>query len=99
METVIVAFATTLATSVATIIATLLQSYISKRQGNNKALMILLRQYMTQLYNAYQSKRTLTIEEYEEFMEIYEVYHGLGGNGTGTHMMQEIEKKKIKESE
>ena len=42
-------------------------------------------------------KGFVTFEELESANEVYEAYHNLKGNGTGTKMIEEIRKLPIKE--
>lgn len=42
-------------------------------------------------------KGYVTFEELENVNEVYDAYHNLKGNGTGTKMIEEIRKLPIKE--
>ena len=60
------------------------------------ALVILLRETIEWRYQLYLERETITKEEYKDFEELYQVYHRLGGNGTGTRMWDEIKKKTVR---
>ena len=71
----------------------------NKKQGETletKAMIILLKRELKEQYQNLTSKQAITIEELEEFDEVYEVYHALGGNGTGTKMHEYVHHMKVK---
>ncbi len=47
------------------------------------------------LGNDYVRKGTITLDEYDNFMVLYEPYERLGGNGTGKKLKKEIEKIQV----
>lgn len=67
----------------------------TQKDNERRALALLLRREMNELYSDYKEKDTLTSSEFNEFSEIYTVYHNLGGNGSGTHMFEKIKEKEI----
>lgn len=71
----------------------------NKKQGETletKAMIILLRRELREQFQTLSSQQSITIEELEEFDEVYEIYHELGGNGTGTKMYDFVHKMKVK---
>jgi hypothetical protein len=46
----------------------------------------------------YINRGYITRDEYETLQELYKPYKKLGGNGSGTKIMQEIEKLPLKEA-
>ena len=44
-------------------------------KASDKAITILLRRELTQLYDQYKYKEFLTVDEVEDFDEIYETFH------------------------
>lgn len=74
----------------------LLQNHKSSKDDTKMALVILLRETIEWRYQLYLERETITKEEYKDFEELYQVYHRLGGNGTGTRMWDEIKKKTVR---
>lgn len=67
----------------------------AKRDGEHAALMAGMRELMrTQLYDMHTryvvEGRPMPYEEKERADSVYTVYHNLGGNGTGTHIHEEL---------
>lgn len=67
-----------------------------KQTQEHKAMIILLRRELREEYKNIVEKTYVSIEELEEFDEIYEIYHELGGNGTGTKMYEYVHKMEVK---
>ena len=65
-------------------------------KGTDKAITILLRRELTQLYDQYKEKPFLSVDEVDEFDEIYTTYASLGGNGKGTMMHDKVHKMEIR---
>lgn len=88
-----------------TVVATGLISYFvwyMQRHTNNKdavheALKILLRETLKLHYNEYMKRGSITTDELDNCNDIYEVYHQLKGNGTGTKMIKDLRNLDIKE--
>ena len=74
-----------------------LQQNKSKKDYTQEALKILLKGELKKVYIELVKKGFVTFEELESANEIYEAYHNLKGNGTGTKMIEEIRKLPIKE--
>lgn len=54
--------------------------------------MLLMRRELRDLHTTYMEKGYISDEELGSFEEIYEVYHGLGGNGVGTVWKTDLER-------
>lgn len=65
------------------------------KEAEKKALSLLLRREMRDMYDILKDQKTITAAQFNEFDEMYQVYHGLGGNGSGTHMYDKIKEKEI----
>lgn len=76
---------------------TWLMQNVNKLKSNYRiAVVALLRNDLKQMHKEYMARGYVTIDEYEEFNELYKVYSGLGGNGTGTRMKNDIDKLEIR---
>ena len=74
-----------------------LQQNKSKKDYTQEALKILLKSELKKEYIELIKKGFVTFDELENVNEVYEAYHNLKGNGTGTKMIEEIRKLPIKE--
>lgn len=61
------------------------------RDANSKGTMLLLRVQLIEYHDKYMAKGEIPSYAYENFNEMYEAYHELGGNGMVTKMHKEIE--------
>lgn len=68
------------------------QTSYKSRKGNDKAMKILMRRELRELHDEHMEKGHITDEALGEFLEIYEIYHELGGNGRGTVWKNDVEK-------
>ena len=92
-------------TTIISIVTTALSGYLvwwlqqnkSKKDYTQEALKILLKSELKKVYIELVKKGFVTFDELENANEIYEAYHNLKGNGTGTKMIEEIRKLPIKE--
>lgn len=62
-----------------------------KRDDNSKGTMLLLRVQLIEYHDKYMHRGEIPSYAYQNFVEMYEVYHSLGGNGMVTKMKQEID--------
>lgn len=71
--------------------------------NNNRGMMLLLRIQLIQYHDKYMEQGFIPSYAYENFIEMYQVYHDLGGNGMITKMKDEIDairlRKEIKGNE
>lgn len=89
------------------IILTALMSYIvwllknqkKDRDANSKGTMLLLRVQLIEYHDKYMMLGDIPSYAYENFMEMYDAYHALDGNGMITKMMHEIEELHLKKKE
>lgn len=62
-----------------------------KREDDSKGTMLLLRVKLIEYHDEYMRKGRISSYAYQNFREMYEVYHALGGNGMVTKMLREID--------
>ena len=74
----------------------LLKNQKKDRDANSKGTMLLLRVQMIEYHSKYIKMGDIPSYAYQNFCEMYEAYHELGGNGMVTKMKQEIEELHIK---
>ena len=74
----------------------LLKNQKKDRDANSKGTMLLLRVQLIEYHDKYVALGGIPSYAYENFVEMYEAYHSLGGNGMVTKMKQEIEKLHLK---
>lgn len=67
------------------------QNTDKKKKNGDKAMMILMRRELRLLHEKWMEKGYVTDTALGEFEEIYEIYHSLGGNGTGTVWKTDLE--------
>lgn len=61
------------------------------RQANGKGTMLLLRVQLIEYHDKYMKLGEIPSYAYQNFREMYDAYHALGGNGMVTKMKNEIE--------
>lgn len=74
----------------------LLKKQKRDRDANSKGTMLLLRVQLIEYHDKYMRIGEIPSYVYENFNEMYDAYHKLGGNGTVTKMKQEIEELHLK---
>ena len=74
----------------------LLKNQKKDRDANRKGTMLLLRVQLIEYHDKYMRLGDIPSYAYENFMEMYDAYHALGGNGMITKMMHEIEELHLK---
>ena len=77
----------------------LLKKQKKDRDANSKGTMLLLRVQLIEYHDKYMALGDIPSYAYENFMEMYDAYHALGGNGMITKMMHEIEELHLKKKE
>lgn len=75
----------------------LLKSQKKDRDANSKGTMLLLRVQLIEYHDKYMRLGSIPSYAYENFCEMYNAYHKLGGNGMITKMMHEIEELHLRE--
>lgn len=68
----------------------LLQNQKKARDANSKGTMLLLRVQLINYHDKYMKKGFIPSYAYQNFIEMYEAYHELKGNGMITKMYDEI---------
>lgn len=74
----------------------LLKKQKRDRDANSKGTMLLLRVQLIEYHDKYMRLGEIPSYAYENFNEMYDAYHKLGGNGMVTKMKQEIEQLHLK---
>lgn len=74
----------------------LLKKQKKTRDANSKGTMLLLRVQLIEYHDKYMALGRIPSYAYENFCEMYEAYHELGGNGMITKMKEEIEELHLK---
>lgn len=93
---ILVAVFPTIITALLGYIGFIVKSIHLNNKSSDKAITILLRRELTQLYDQYKEEEFLTVDEVDEFDEIYDTYASLGGNGKGTMMHDKVHKMEIR---
>lgn len=75
----------------------LLKNQKKDRDANSKGTMLLLRVQLIEYHDKYMKLGSIPSYAYENFCEMYNAYHKLGGNGMITKMMHEIEELHLRE--
>lgn len=73
----------------------LLKRQKKDRDANSKGTMLLLRVQLIEYHSKYTALGNIPSYAYQNFCEMYEAYHELGGNGMVTKMKQEIDELHI----
>lgn len=74
----------------------LLKNQKKDRDANSKGTMLLLRVQLIEYHDRYMLQGDIPSYAYENFMEMYDAYHDLGGNGMITKMKKEIDELHLK---
>lgn len=75
----------------------LLRNQKKDRDANSKGTMLLLRVQLIEYHSKYMRLGSIPPYAYDNFCEMYNAYHELGGNGMITKMMHEIEELHLRE--
>ena len=67
-----------------------------KRDANSKGTMLLLRVQLIEYHEKWTDRGYITKHGLENFIEMYDAYHSLGGNGMVTHLLEEVQELPIK---
>ena len=74
----------------------LLKQQKKDRDANSKGTMLLLRVQLIEYHEKWMEREYITKHGLENFVEMYDAYHALGGNGMVTHLLKEVKKLQIK---
>ena len=69
----------------------LLQQQKKDRDANSKGTMLLLRVQLIEYHDKYVKLGEIPSYAFDNFVEMYNAYHALGGNGMVTKMYDEIQ--------
>lgn len=76
----------------------LLKAQKKERDANSRGTMLLLRVQLIEYHDKYMALSYIPSYAYENFCEMYEAYHDMGGNGMITHMYDDIKKLEIRKT-
>ena len=74
----------------------LLQQQKKDKSANERGTMLLLRVQLIEYHTKYMRLEEIPSYAYQNFEEMYEAYHDLGGNGMVKKMYEEIKELHIK---
>ena len=77
----------------------LLKNQKKDRDANSKGTMLLLRVQLIEYHTKYMKEGSIPSYAYENFKEMYQAYHELGGNSMVTKMKKEIDELHLKKKE
>lgn len=86
-------------TSLTGYIVWLLKKQKLDRDANSKGTMLLLRVQLIAEHDKFMETGEIPAFDYQNFIEMYDAYHALGGNGMVTKMKNEIEELQLKQKE
>lgn len=69
----------------------LLKDQKKERDANARGTMLLLRVQLIEYHDRYVAAGSIPSYAYQNFTEMYDAYHDLGGNGMVSKMKEEIE--------
>ncbi|MGF0032599.1 hypothetical protein ACQRBN_06480 [Bariatricus sp. SGI.154] len=76
-------------------IAWLLKQQKKDRDANSKGTMLLLRVQLIEYHEKWTKRGYITRHGLQNFIEMYDAYHALGGNGMVTHLLEEVRELQI----
>lgn len=76
-------------------IAWLLKQQKKDRDANSKGTMLLLRVQLIAYHEKWTKRGYITRHGLQNFIEMYDAYHALGGNGMVTHLLEEVRELQI----
>ena len=77
----------------------LLKNQKKTRDANSRGTMLLLKVQIIEYHDKYMALGHIPSYAYENFCEMYDAYHQLGGNGMITHMFEEVKKLNIRKGD
>ena len=80
-----------------TYIIWMLQNQKKDKDANSRGTMLLLRVQLIEYHDRYISQGEIPSYAYQNFVEMYEAYHELGGNGMITKMKDELDELHLKQ--
>lgn len=73
-----------------------LKNQNKNRDANSKGTMLLLRVQLIEYHEEWTKRGYVTKHGIENFIEMYDAYHALGGNGMVTQLLEEVKELPIK---
>ena len=67
-----------------------------KRDAISRGAMLLLRVQLIEYHEKWMQRGYVTKHGIENFIEMYNTYHSLGGNGMMTHLLEEVSELPIR---
>lgn len=77
----------------------LLKQQKKTRDANSQGTMLLLRVQLIEYHDKYTKRGSIPSYAYQNFCEMYDAYHALGGNGMVTHMFEEIKELNLRKNQ
>ena len=74
----------------------ILQNQKKDRNANSKGTMLLLRVQLIEYHAEWQERGYVTKHGLQNFLEMYDAYHALGGNGMVTDLLNEVKELPIR---
>lgn len=74
----------------------LLKNQKKDRDANSSGTMLLLRVQLIEYHEKWTKRGYVTKHGIENFIEMYDAYHKLGGNGMATQLLAEVKELPIK---
>lgn len=68
-----------------------------KRDANSRGTMLILRVQLIEYHEEWTARGYVTKHGIENFLEMYDAYHELGGNGMVTQLLKEVKELPIKD--
>ena len=68
----------------------------AKRDTNSNGTKLILFYMLQRLHTEYKYQGYVTYDQRSNFKDMYDAYHGLGGNGYGTKMWNEVQELECK---
>lgn len=68
-----------------------------ERSANSRGMMLLLRGQLKVYHKEYMQRGWITSEELADYLEMYEAYHSLGGNGVATKWKEDVQKLEVRD--
>ena len=96
MNEILVTFVSVASSVILSYIVWLLKKQKINNDANSKGTMLLLRAKLIEYHQEWTERKYITKHGLENFLEMYDAYHSLGGNGMVTHLKEEIEKMEVK---
>lgn len=75
----------------------LLKQQKRDRDANSKGTMLLLKVQLIEYHDKWTGRGHVTKHGLQNFIDMYDAYHALGGNGMVTHLLEEVKELPIKE--